>query len=264
MKSKNLLFIPTYNCEKQISRVLDSFFNSRKSNGYFQEVVIIDNGSTDKTIETAEKTISNLTVENTEFKIIKNNSNYNLGGSHKVAFNYSISNNYDYVFVCQGDDQGKIIDLVNNFDQNDTNYFGSRFENSSKRINYSFIRTVGNIFFAKLFSLCLFVNINELGCGQSIFRVKDLKDKFYLSFPNDLYFTYYITTYMILNKKIKYKYIPINWVEFDQNSTLRPVRQSINIMKLFFGILIYRIKYFNTFFVNEVDYSYSVIKTINK
>lgn len=35
-----------------------------------------------------------------------------MGGSHKVAFNYAIENNFDYIIVLHGDDQGSISDMI--------------------------------------------------------------------------------------------------------------------------------------------------------
>ena len=45
-------------------------------------------------------------------KVLKNRENYGLGGSHKVAFNYAIENNFDYIIVLHGDDQGSISDMI--------------------------------------------------------------------------------------------------------------------------------------------------------
>ena len=47
--NKIMVFIPMYNCEKQITRVLKQFDN--KVSKYINEIVVINNLSTDKSEE---------------------------------------------------------------------------------------------------------------------------------------------------------------------------------------------------------------------
>ena len=39
--------------------------------------------------------------------LLRNDDNYGLGGSHKVAFEYAVEHDFDYVIVLHGDDQGR-------------------------------------------------------------------------------------------------------------------------------------------------------------
>ena len=104
---KILVFIPMYNCEKQVVRVLKQL--EGEISGYINEVLVVNNRSTDngekKVIEYSKKSSQKITV-------LRNKENYNLGGSHKVAFNYAIENDFDYVIVLHGDDQGSIKDIL--------------------------------------------------------------------------------------------------------------------------------------------------------
>ena len=86
MKEKILVFIPGYNCEKQIIRVLNQFYEKVKK--YFTDIIFVNNRSTDNT----EKVVLNFKKNSKDLniKVLRNNENYNLGGSHKVAFNYAI------------------------------------------------------------------------------------------------------------------------------------------------------------------------------
>ena len=85
MREKILVFIPGYNCEKQIIRVLKQF--DEKVLKYIDGIIYVNNRSTDNT----EKVVLDYKKENKDFpiKILRNDENYNLGGSHKVAFNYA-------------------------------------------------------------------------------------------------------------------------------------------------------------------------------
>ena len=108
MNDKVLLFIPGYNCEKQIIRVLNQIDEDVQK--YINKIIFINNRSTDNT----EKAVLNYKKEhpNLPLSVLRNDDNYNLGGSHKVAFDYGINNEFDYVIVLHGDDQGNIKDLL--------------------------------------------------------------------------------------------------------------------------------------------------------
>ena len=102
MKKKILLFIPMYNCEKQIVRVLGQLTDEVCS--YLTEVIVVNNRSTDG----GEEAVINFLKENdipVEIRLLRNDDNYGLGGSHKVAFQYAIEHEFDYVIVLHGDDQ---------------------------------------------------------------------------------------------------------------------------------------------------------------
>ena len=53
MKDRILLFIPAYNCEKQIIRVLGQL--DRDIMKYITEVIVVNNQSTDSTQEVVKK-----------------------------------------------------------------------------------------------------------------------------------------------------------------------------------------------------------------
>ena len=59
MDHKHLLFIPVYNCEAQIVRVINKLINSEVFNNFY-EVIIIDNRSTDGTIDASVHIIHKL------------------------------------------------------------------------------------------------------------------------------------------------------------------------------------------------------------
>ena len=90
MQQSHLLFIPVYNCEKQIIRVIDKLLSSDITKN-FREILIIDNRSNDKTFELVNEYIIKKKLSN--FKVVRNKENYNLGGTHKTGFNYAIKNN---------------------------------------------------------------------------------------------------------------------------------------------------------------------------
>ena len=109
MRDKILVFIPMYNCENQVTRVIDQLTGEIRP--YIDEAIIINNRSTDNGEQVVLEKLKNLDTD-LSIKLLRNDKNYGLGGSHKVAFKYAIENNFDYIIVLHGDDQGDISDFI--------------------------------------------------------------------------------------------------------------------------------------------------------
>lgn len=136
-KDKIMVFIPVYNCEKQITRVLSQINDDVLT--YVDEIIVVNNLSTDNTVKVTRDYL--LKHRELPCKIINNNANFNLGGSHKVAFNYALENDFDYVIVLHGDDQANIRDFLpilkkRSYKRADC-VLGGRFESRSCLIGYS-------------------------------------------------------------------------------------------------------------------------------
>lgn len=254
MKKKILLFIPGYNCEKQIVRVLDQLdIEIRK---YIDEIIFINNRSTDNT----EKVVLQYKKEKKiPLHVLRNDDNYNLGGSHKVAFDYAIKNKFDYVIVLHGDDQGNIKDLLPILKSKEyTNYdciLGARFMKGSVLGRYSKFRTFGNRVYNLLFSIVVHKRIYDLGSGLNMYSVKMLENKFYYKFPDRLTFNYC----MILASnyyKHNIKFFPISWREDDQVSNVKLTSQAMNVLKMLFKYFINK-EYINNEFREKVIKEYT-------
>ena len=163
MKNKILLFIPMYNCEKQIPRVLHQL--EGPAGAYITEVIVVNNRSTDDG-EAAVMACVEQMKPPFPVKLLRNNENYGLGGSHKVAFQYALDHGFDYLIVLHGDDQGDIANIVPYLQSEEYEgydcFLGARFMKGSRLEGYSRFRTFGNVVYNLLFSI---------GCG---FMVYDL------------------------------------------------------------------------------------------
>lgn len=239
MKEKILVFIPMYNCQKQIVRVLEQLNGEIKD--YIDEVIVVNNRSTDDGEKAAINKIESM---NSQFsmKLLRNRENYGLGGSHKVAFNYAIENKFDYVIVLHGDDQGNIMDLVpvlknGSFKKYDC-CLGGRFVKKSKLVGYSKFRTFGNLVFNVIFSISVGRKIYDLGAGLNLYSTKMLKSKYYEKFPDNLTFNCYML-FALASYKQTYKFLPITWREEDQVSNVKMTKQAWQTLKMavcyFFG-----------------------------
>lgn len=233
MKDKILLFIPMYNCEKQVPRVLSQLEGNCKN--YFNEIIIVNNRSTDN----GEKKVTEYARKHPELpiKLLRNDENYGLGGSHKVAFNYAIKNKYDYVVVLHGDDQGNIHDFMKLLEERTYKDYdcvlGARFMKGSQLINYNKLRIWGNYGFNTLFSLAVHKSIKDLGSGLNMYKVSTLKSKYFMKYPDTLYFN----DFMILAScyyKQKMLFYPITWREEDQVSNNKLMSFSISLLKMLF------------------------------
>lgn len=178
---KILLFIPMYNCEKQIVRVLDQL--TEEVCKYLSEVIIVNNRSTDNGEEMVKKYLDHHEMF-VSISLMRNDDNYGLGGSHKVAFQYAMDNDFDYVILLHGDDQGDISNILpylkNKRYRNYDCFLGARFMRGSKLQGYSKFRTFGNKVYDFLFSLGCRYKVYDLGSGLNMYKVSILRDKFYI------------------------------------------------------------------------------------
>lgn len=235
-KDKILLFIPAYNCEKQIIRVLDSI--DAPVMHYVSEIIVVNNRSTDGT----EKAVLDYKTSHwaLPLKLLRNEANYGLGGSHKVAFDYAIKNGFDYVIVLHGDDQGNIKDLMpvlkRGYYRNYDCVLGARFMLQSKLEGYSLFRTVGNIVYDFLFAFGIGQRVFDLGSGLNMYSVSMLKDRYYEKFPDDLTFNYcMVLALKYYNQTVRF--FPISWRETDQVSNVKMTSQAVKVLKMLFEFI---------------------------
>ncbi|HAJ7594942.1 TPA: glycosyltransferase family 2 protein [Escherichia coli] len=240
MQDKILLFIPAYNCEKQISRVLNQCLNI---NEIINEIIVVDNQSTDNTLIAASEEAKNI---ETPVTIVRNNDNYGLGGSHKVAFQYALDNKFDYIIVLHGDDQGTLSDLlplITEGKHRDKDcLLGARFMPKSKLEGYSLFRTFGNYVFNNLFSMACGKKLFDLGSGLNMYSVKALASVNYQGFANNLTFNYFMILATV-NWKWDIEFFPITWREDDQISNVKLFKQSREVLKILLRYVFMRNKF---------------------
>lgn len=235
--SKILLFTPMYNCEKQIVRVLGQM--TEEVGSFIDEWIIVNNRSTDNG-ETAVKEYVESHKMPVKVSLLRNDENYGLGGSHKVAFDYAKKNGFDYVIVLHGDDQGDISNILpflkSGEYQNYDCFLGARFMKDSKLQGYSKFRTFGNIVYDWLFSIGCGYKVYDLGSGLNMYKASILEDNFYFKYKDNLIFNYCMVMGSAYYKH-KVKFFPIIWREDDQVSNVKMVNQAITVLKLLWSYI---------------------------
>ena len=230
---KILLFIPAYNCENQIIRVLGQL--DQEIMHYISEVIVVNNLSTDQT----ESVALSFAKRHPDFplKVLRNHENYGLGGSHKVAFSYAIEHGFDYVIVLHGDDQGSIEDflpvLKSGYYRKHACILGARFMRGSRLSGYSAFRTFGNLVYDFLFAAVIGQRVYDLGSGLNMYRVKDLESRYYEMFPDNLMFNYCMVLALDYYA-IDARFFPISWREDDQVSNVKMVSQACRVLKMLY------------------------------
>ena len=229
---KLLVFIPAYNCEKQVTRVLSQLLDE-SVRPWVGECIVVNNRSTDGT----EQAAAVWAGEHPEIpvSVLRNRENYGLGGSHKVAFEYAIEHDYEHIVVLHGDDQGSIRDLLpilasGEYLQYDC-CLGSRFLKGSELGGYSRLRIFGNLCFNLIYSLTTLRRVTDLGSGLNLYKVEPLKTHYYHHLPDTIYFNACILLSQYA-QKMKISYFPISWREEDQVSNAKLVNLSANLLKL--------------------------------
>lgn len=226
-----LAFVPAYNCERQIGRAIAQF--DKSCSGHIAELIVVDNRSMDGTADAAISGLREL--RSIRGRLLQNDANYGLGGSHKVAFNYALANGFDHCLVFHGDDQGRLRDALpfisRDVPMQTDCLLGARFMPGSKLVGYSRFRTLGNRAFNRVYSIAAGRRLLDLGSGLNLYATAALADRFYLRLPNDLTFNYALILASCA-RQWRMQFFPIEWREEDQLSNVKLVRQAFKALRI--------------------------------
>jgi len=226
-KNKKIsVVIPCYNEGKTIGKVLEEM------PGFVDEIIVVDNNSTDKTAKIALKH---------KAKVIKEEKQ-GVGWAMRKGLENSKG---DIIVIMDGDGQHnpedirKFLQLLVN-KKNDV-VFGTRFEKKELRSKSgSIFRDIGNKLQTMVFNVLFRSNITDSQCGMWIFKKSVLK-KISLTSPGFSIVEEFRAR--IINKSIKFAELPISCNKRQGFSRLSPFKDGVkNILFLFIIFYEFRIK----------------------
>lgn len=137
---KVLLVIPAYNEEKNLVQLMENIdsYTKNLSNKMQLDYIIINDGSTDNTIELCKKN---------SYNVINLICNLGIGGAVQTGYKYAFMNDYDITVQFDGDGQHDINSLENllvPIIHNECSFVvGSRFMNENSLFYSTVLRRIG-------------------------------------------------------------------------------------------------------------------------
>lgn len=198
--------IPAYNEEKGIAQIVDrvlSIENDLKKNNIDLELLVVDDGSKDKTAEIANK----IAETNPALRVISQ-KNKGYGGALKTGFAQARGEIIGFLDADGTYPPEYFPMLINELNRGEDLVIGSRMAGEKSQMPIT--RRVGNIFFASLLSLLGWQRITDSASGMRVFRREVLQHIYPL--PDGLNLTPVMSTRAI-HEKIRMSEVAIPYSE---------------------------------------------------
>lgn len=206
MERKILIIIPAYNEEENILKAYNKIVDYNKSNGTNYDVIVINDCSTDNTLQ--------ICLDN-NIPVIPIIHNLGIGGAVQTGYKYALANNYDIALQYDGDGQHDvkcveaIVRPLLNGEADLT--IGSRFiDDSSSEFKSSFARQQGIKLISFFIKLVTKKKIHDVTSGFRAANQKVIKD-FAVSYPID--YPEPITNTELLKKNYTVLEVPVSMNE---------------------------------------------------
>lgn len=216
------VIIPAYNEERTIGNTLEeiSGYLTKKKIPY--EIIVVDDGSTDGTIEKA-KARSGLF---NNFKILKNVTNRGKGYSVKRGV---LSAEGEYVLFMDADNSTSIYEFDKFLPVFKEGYeaviASRRLRDSDVEEPQPLLRAKMGQFYIFLARIILGLNLSDFNCGFKAYKKESMRRIFDLQSMNDWSFDVELL-FLIKKFGLKLKEVPVKWVH-KSGSKVRPIRDGI-------------------------------------
>ena len=190
------VIVPAYNEENRISAVLE------KIKKYCQDIIVVDDGSTDKTSDVAKKE---------DIIVLRHIVNLGKGAALKTGCDFALKNDAKKIIVIDADgqhDPDEIPNFLNALESSDI-VFGYR----TMKKSMPFVFKLGNWFINKVAEMLFGIRIKDSQCGYRAFTDEAYKRMRWKSTG------YYVESEMIVNagkKHLSYDEIPIKTIYADR------------------------------------------------
>ena len=229
MKNKILIFSATYNEAENIKNFLKSIDKLNLE----LDILLIDDNSPDNTwkiIQEYSKNIPNI-------HLIIRDKKEGLDTAHKIAYEYSVKNDYDFFITMDADLSHEPKEIPKFIEELKTNTFvlGSRYIEGGTNDMKGW-RFLLSYFGNKFIKFILNINCNEFTTSYRGFNLKKLKD-FNLNKVSSKGYSFFMETiYQIHKKEIFIKEIPIYFGDRKKGkskiSKIELFRTLLNVFKL--------------------------------
>ncbi len=227
-KEKNSIsvIIPAYNEEKSIEETINKVKLTLKKTRINHEIIVIDDGSKDKTKEIIKNKFKDIIL-------IEQEENRGYGASLKEGIKNA---KYKWIAITDADgtypieEISKLLEYIPKY----TMVVGARTKKGAKIPS---LRKPAKWFLNKLANYLTKTKIPDLNSGLRVFR-KDAAERFESLLPDGFSFTTTITI-ACLSNNYKLKYLPIDYYKREGKSSINPVREFVNFTLLIVKIILY-------------------------
>jgi len=225
-KSGLSVVIPAYNEEKGVGDVIRKLQNILENSGCDYEIIVVDDGSTDKT--------ANI-VRETGVRSIQHPFNRGYGAAMKTGIRQA---QHDIVVITDADGtypNERIPDLLTRLAEGEYDMVvGARTGDS---VAIPVIRRLAKWAVGRLANLIAGERIPDINSGLRVFRRQAMLH-FFGILPDTFSFTATITLAMLSNGYL-IDYVPIDYHARTGRSKFRPIRDTWNLVKLILRIALY-------------------------
>ena len=223
------IIIPAHNEENRLPRTIGQVFDFLSKQSYSSEVLVIENASTDRTLDIAR----DFTASHPELRVFHEA----LRGKGCAVQRGMLEARGEYRFLCDAD-LSMPIEELNKFLPPATDGFdiaiGSREAKGAARYNEPGFRHWGGRLINFAIQVLILPGLNDTQCGFKCFQAEAATRLFSQQTIHGWAFDIEIL-YLARRKRYKIKEIPIDWY-FDADSKVKAVLDALHMLKDIFRI----------------------------
>ena len=229
------LIIPFFNESKRLDRLEDGLNQYRNRNQLIQEIIFVNDGSSDDTLLHLQKFQKQFPENNIQVIQIETNcgkDNALQAGILQAQHNWVLCNDADLSYRLEQIDEWYETELLD-LNKNETIYFGKRIIKDKKSKFFVHRIIIGKIFYL-LIRLILGINIQDTQCGFKLYPTaiakevfKDLQEK---RFAFDLEIIY-----KLIQQNYTIKTLPVHCIDIE-GSKVNLLKDSWNMFWALFRI----------------------------